>query len=291
MSVFRRFDAWPGRKVSRMIEFDACWSALVRRDPAADGVFFVAVKSTRIYCRPICAARTPLKRNVSFHASAAAAQAAGYRPCLRCRPETAPESPAWAGSLASINRALRLIDDGALQDGSVESLAGRLGMTGRHLRRLFEQHLGVGPLAVEQTRRINLAKALIHDTRLPLTAVAFASGFGSIRRFNEAFREVFGRSPTELRSAPEMGSGEEGVSLRLSSRPDPDWERRASGGRSLVVSLDELAPGAIAEVTPDGPRRLRARLQGTPVADMGRALALTKRKLFGELEPESALAA
>lgn len=274
-----------------MLDFDTCWSALVRRDPAADGVFFVAVKSTGVYCRPICSARTPLKRNVGFHASAASAQAAGYRPCLRCRPETAPDSPAWAGSLASINRALRLIEEGALQEGSVEALAGRLGMTGRHLRRLFEQHLGVGPLAVEQTRRINLAKQLIHDTRLPLTDVAFASGFGSIRRFNEAFREVFGRSPTELRRARELGPGEEGVSLRLSCRADFDWARRTAGERVLKILLEEIGPGAWAEVSPDGPRRLRARLHGAPLATMGRALAAVKREVFGDFAPGAALAA
>lgn len=274
-----------------MLDFETCWSALTRRDPAADGVFFVAVKSTGIYCRPVCSARTPLKRNVGFHASAAAAQAAGYRPCLRCRPETAPDSPAWAGSLASINRALRLIDDGALQTGTVEALAGRLGMTGRHLRRLFEQHLGVGPLAVEQTRRINLAKALIHDTRLPLTDVAFASGFGSVRRFNEAFREVFGRSPTELRRAPEVEPGEDGVSLRLGCRADFDWTHRAAGARVLRVSLDEIARDAWAEVSPDGPRRLRARLHGTPLARLGRALAAVKRDLFGDFAPGAVLAA
>ncbi|MGT2514880.1 bifunctional transcriptional activator/DNA repair enzyme AdaA [Sphingomonas panni] len=181
--------------IGAMLDPDHCYAAIVRRDPAMDGLFFTAVRTTRIYCRPVCPARTPARGNVSFHASAAAAQAAGYRPCLRCRPETAPDSPAWAGTLASIHRALRLIDDGALADGSVGDLADRLGMTDRHLRRLFVEHLGLTPLAIEATRRLHLAKHLVHDTRLPLTDIAFAAGYGSVRRFNEAFQAAFGRAP------------------------------------------------------------------------------------------------
>ncbi len=164
-----------------------------------------------------------------LHPSAAHAQAAGFRPCLRCRPETAPDSPAWQGSLASVSRALRLIEDGALAEGDAEALAERLGMTGRHLRRLFVQHLDVTPAAVESTRRIHLAKGLIHETRLPMTTVALAAGYGSLRRFNEAFQELFGRSPTALRRDAAAGRPAEDPSDALRLRLA--YLRRSTGRR------------------------------------------------------------
>ena len=217
-----------------MLDFDACYAAMRRRDPAADGAFFVAVRTTRIYCRPVCPARPPLAKNVSFHPSAAHAQALGYRPCLRCRPETAPDSPAWQGSLASVSRALRLIEEGALAEADVEGLAARLGMSGRHLRRLFVQHLGLTPAAVEGARRIHLAKTLIHDTRLPMTAIAHAAGYGSLRRFNEAFHSLFSRPPSALRreardGAPAEDAGD-ALRLRLAYRPPLDWAERLTQG-------------------------------------------------------------
>ncbi len=136
-----------------MLDFATCDAARLRRDPAYDGVFFIAVRTTRIYCRPVCRVRQPLSKNISFYPSAAAAERAGYRPCLRCRPETAPFCPAWRGTRTTVERALRLIEDGALDGGSVESLAGRLGVGARHLTRLFARHLGASPRQVAGTRR------------------------------------------------------------------------------------------------------------------------------------------
>jgi AraC family transcriptional regulator of adaptative response / DNA-3-methyladenine glycosylase II len=168
---------------------ETCYRALESRDPRFDGLIFVGVKSTGIYCRPVCAARTAKFENCTFYGSAAAAQEAGYRPCLRCRPETAPEFASWRGTSNTVSRALALIAEGAL-DGegkSVDALAERLGVGERQLRRLFLQHLGASPIAVAQTRRVLFAKHLIHETRMSMTEVALAAGFSSLRRFNEVF--------------------------------------------------------------------------------------------------------
>jgi AraC family transcriptional regulator of adaptative response / DNA-3-methyladenine glycosylase II len=204
---------------------DACYRALLARDVRFDGRFFVGVKTTGIYCRPICPARTPRRENVTFHASAAAAQAAGFRPCLRCRPESAPELGAWRGTSNTVARALALIEAGALDGGDVEGLATRLGVGERQLRRLFRRHLGASPIAVTQTRRVLLAKQLIHQTRLPMTEVALASGFGSVRRFNETFQSLYGRPPATLRRLNgEAAAGAGGVRLDLAYRAPYDWE-------------------------------------------------------------------
>lgn len=173
--------------------------ARLSRDARFDGRFFVGVKTTGIYCRPICPANAPKSENVVFYPTAAAAGEAGLRPCLRCRPECAPGTPAWVGTSTTVQRGLRLIADGALDGGDVERLADRLGVTGRHLRRLFTQHLGASPLAVAHTQRLHFAKRLIDQTALPMTDIAIASGFGSTRRFNDAFRNTYGRSPRDLR--------------------------------------------------------------------------------------------
>lgn len=173
--------------------------ARLSRDARFDGRFFIGVKTTGIYCRPICPANAPKSENIAFYPTAAAASEAGLRPCLRCRPECAPGTPAWAGTSTTVQRGLRLIADGALDDGDVERLAGRLGVTGRHLRRLFTKHLGASPLAVAHTQRLHFAKRLIDQTALPMTDIAIASGFGSTRRFNDAFRNTYGRSPRDLR--------------------------------------------------------------------------------------------
>ncbi|HEX4339294.1 MAG TPA: DNA-3-methyladenine glycosylase 2 family protein [Polyangiaceae bacterium] len=192
------------------LDRDAFYRALQTRDARFDGRLFVAVRTTGIYCRPICPARTPKLENITFFVSAAACQEAGYRPCLRCRPETSPDVGAWHGSSSTVARALALIEGGALDSGDVESLAERLGIGDRQLRRLFQAHLGASPLAVAQTRRIHLAKQLIHDTSLSMSDVAMASGFGSVRRFNETFQHLFGRAPGTLRrtkaGAPAAGT-------------------------------------------------------------------------------------
>src|SRR5206468_9499532 len=169
---------------------DACYRAIETRDHRFDGRLFVAVTTTGVYCRPFCPAPTPKRQNVRFFPTAAAAQEAGFRPCLRCRPETSPELAFWRGSSNTVSRAMTLIAEGALDESEagVEALAERLGVGGRQLRRLFQQHLGASPIAVAQTRRVLFAKQLIHDTRLPMAEVALAAGFGSVRRLNDTFR-------------------------------------------------------------------------------------------------------
>jgi AraC family transcriptional regulator of adaptative response / DNA-3-methyladenine glycosylase II len=208
------------------MDHEACYRAISQRDARFDGRFFTGVKTTGVYCRPVCPARTPRSENVVFYPTAAAAQEAGFRPCLRCRPETAPDLGAWRGTSNTVSRGLALIEMGALDEADVDALAERLGVGGRQLRRLFRQHLGASPIAVAQTRRVLLAKQLIHETALPMTEVAFAAGFGSIRRFNETFQALFGRPPGALRRAagPEISAGPAGeISLRLRYQPPYDW--------------------------------------------------------------------
>jgi AraC family transcriptional regulator of adaptative response / DNA-3-methyladenine glycosylase II len=195
-----------------ILDADICYRAVRSRDPRFDGRFFTGVLSTGIYCRPTCPARTPRRENVRFFACAAAAEAAGLRPCLRCRPETAPGTPAWSGSAATVSRALRLIEDGFLDRGGVDDLAGTLGVGARHLRRLFAEHLGASPHSVATTRRIHFARRLLDETSLPVTEIAFSAGFSSIRRFNAAFRNVFGRPPSQFRRSR---SADPGAVLRL----------------------------------------------------------------------------
>ena len=224
---------------------DACYRAVCARDARFDGSFFTGVTTTGVYCRPICPAPTPKRENVVFFASAAAAQTAGFRPCLRCRPEIAPDLAAWRGTSNTVSRALALMEKGALDNAPVAVLAERLGLGERQLRRLFRQHLGASPLAVAQTRRLLLAKQLIHETHLSMTEVALAAGFGSVRRFNESFRHMFQRSPASLRrseiaASPVRTAGD--VSLSLSYRPPYDWE-------SILVFLARRAIPGIETVT------------------------------------------
>src|SRR5947209_392683 len=177
-----------------------CDRARLARDSRFDGAFYTGVKTTRIYCRPTCPVKPAKSGNVVFFPTAAAAERAGFRPCLRCRPEAAPGTPAWRGAAASVTRALRLIEAGFLDDGRrVDELADTLGMTARHLRRLFLRHAGASPTAVATTRRVQRAKTLLDETALPVSAVAFAAGFTSIRRFNAAFRAVYRRPPSAVR--------------------------------------------------------------------------------------------
>lgn len=182
-----------------MLDFTAQYEALCRRDPALDGLVFVAVKTTGIYCRPICPARTPLARNVRFYQSAAAAEHAGFRPCLRCRPETAPLCPAWKGTKTTVERALGLIESGALDRGSVAQLADRLGVGERHLSRLFAKHLDASPTQVAQWRRVQRAKRLLDEGGLPIALVAERAGFPSSRRMSSVFTRIYGRPPSSFR--------------------------------------------------------------------------------------------
>jgi AraC family transcriptional regulator of adaptative response / DNA-3-methyladenine glycosylase II len=186
-----------------MLQDDIYERARLARDSRFDGQFYVGVKTTGIYCRPICPANSPKRENVRFFPTAAAAGEAGFRPCLRCRPECAPGTPAWTGTSTTVRRGLRLISNGALDNGDVERLSDRLGVTSRHLRRLFTKHLGASPLAVAHTQRLHFAKRLIDETMLPMSQVSAAAGYGSIRRFNDTFKKTYGRSPRELRKTGE----------------------------------------------------------------------------------------
>ncbi|MDH6256724.1 Ada metal-binding domain-containing protein [Bradyrhizobium sp. BR13661] len=182
-----------------MLDFAAQYEAFRRRDPAWDGVVFVAVKTTGVYCRPVCRVRTPLARNVTFHRSAAAAERAGFRPCLRCRPETAPFCPAWKGTKTTVERALSLIEGGALDRGNVVQLAQRLGIGSRHLSRLFAEYLDASPLQVALSLRVRRAKRLLDGTDLPIRLVAERAGFPNARRLNAAFTRLYGLPPLAIR--------------------------------------------------------------------------------------------
>jgi AraC family transcriptional regulator of adaptative response / DNA-3-methyladenine glycosylase II len=181
------------------LDDDICYRAVLARDPRFDGRFFTAVRTTGIYCRPVCPAVTPRRRNVTFYACAAAAEQAGFRPCKRCRPEASPGTPAWLGTSATVSRMLRCIAEGALDDGSVADLAARLGLGPRQLTRLCERHLGTTPVRLAQTRRVHFARALIEQSALPLSQVALAAGFGSLRRFNALMKATYGCAPGDLR--------------------------------------------------------------------------------------------
>ena len=221
---------------------DTLYRAYTTRDARFDGRVFAGVRTTGIYCRPVCPARMPKRENMTFFPTAAAAQAAGFRPCLRCRPESAPDFAGWRGTSPVVHRALALIEDGWLEDRDIDELAGQIGVSGRQLRRLFREHLGATPVAVAQTRRILLAKQLIHETDLSMAEVAMASGFGSVRRFNETFQRLFDRPPGELRrQRPRERTADSGIAIRLPYRPPYDWEALlASIARTAIPGVERI---------------------------------------------------
>ena len=203
-----------------------CWQAIYSRDRRFDGRVFAGVLTTGVYCRPICP--VPLRKpvNVRWYPTAAAAEAAGFRPCRRCRPHTSPGTPAWLGTSAVVSRALRLISEGALDAGDVEALAERVGLGSRHLRRLFLQHCGASPVRIASTRRVHFARNLLDQTDFAITKIASYSGFNSIRQFNDAMRTTFDMSPSELRelrSGTKIAAGQGGIILLLPYRPPFDW--------------------------------------------------------------------
>lgn len=201
-----------------------CSRARQSKDTRFDGEFYVGVLTTGIYCRPICPARPAAEKNVRYFPSAALAAQAGFRPCLRCRPESAPGSPAWNGTSTTVQRALRLLEQGALNTGSVADLADRLGVGERYLRKLFQRELGVSPAALALNQRLLFAKKLLAETSLPMTQVAFAAGFGSVRRFNSAVLDQFRLSPSALRKHSAGTARGAGIRLNLHYRPPYDWE-------------------------------------------------------------------
>ncbi len=221
---------------------DLCRAARLSRDRRFDGEFFLGVSTTGIYCRPICPARQPAERNVVYFRHAAQAAQAGYRPCLRCRPETAPNSPAWLGTHTTVRRALALIQAGELNgEGSLDKLAARIGVGERYLRKLFQRHLGLSPLDVAQNQRLLLAKQLLAESTLPLTDVAFAAGFNSVRRFNSAVRNAFDKTPGELRKNPAQADGP--IVLALHYRPPYDWQGVIGFFlRHAVAGVEDVGP-------------------------------------------------
>src|SRR5712692_10431217 len=286
-----------------MMDMDrtACYRAISTRDARFDGRLFVGVKTTGIYCRPICPARTPKFENVSFYPSAAAAQQAGFRPCLRCRPETSPDLAFWRGTTNTVSRALALIEAGGLDEADVEGLANRLGVGARQLRRLFRRHVGASPIAVAQTRRVLLAKQLIHETSLPMAEVALASGFNSVRRFNETFLQMFGRSPATLRRIRDKTRREAGaLSVRLAYRPPYDWdamlsflEARAIPGVELVAGVSYKRSIAFGEksgvvtVTPADNSRVDVAIRFPDVAALPQIVARVRRVFDLAADPDA----
>lgn len=252
------------------LDLDRCYDALKARDARFDGQFFVAVRSTNIYCRPVCPARTPLKRNVDFYAHAAAAERAGFRPCLRCRPELAPGLAPMDAPDRIAQLAAQRIEAGALDEGDAEALAASLNLSSRQLRRVVEASFGVTPIELAQTRRLLLAKQLLTDTRLPMAVLAQAAGFGSVRRFNHLFTTRYGMAPSRLR---QRGGDEvlgESFQIRLPYRPPIAWAH-------LLSFL--TGRGAVGVEAADGGRYLRtvalAGLQGWLAAEpLGESAAL-----------------
>lgn len=227
-----------------LLDPDRCYRALKAHDSRFDGRFFVGVSSTHVYCRPVCTVRTPKRENCNFFPSAAAAEAAGYRPCLRCRPELAPGYAAVDAGARLAHAAASLIEDGLVDDASIAAMAERLGVTDRHLRRIFQTQFGVSPVEFAQTQRLLLAKRLLSDTSLSITEVAMASGFGSLRRCNALFRSRYRLSPSDLRKSAQRPESSDGLLFQLGYRPPLDWpalvaflERRAIEGVEEVQGL------------------------------------------------------
>lgn len=259
------------------LDFESCYRAVRSRDRRFDGIFYTAVASTGIYCRPSCPARTPALVNVSFHRTAAAAQAAGYRACKRCRPDATPGSPEWDVAATLAGRAMRLIADGVVDREGVEGLARRVGYSPRHLTRLLTTELGAGPLALARARRAQTARTLVETTELGFADIAFAAGFSSVRQFNDTVREVYAASPTELRGRRGSRRRADGtIALRLAVRTP-------FAGRALHSFLrDHLVPGVeVAGVDggrrwfartldlPNGPGTLRLELADIPEGETG----------------------
>lgn len=239
------------------LDADHCYRAVLSRDRRFDGRFFTAVRTTGVYCRPVCPAPAPRRENVRFFACAAAAEAAGFRPCRRCHPEAAAGTPAWSGTSATVARALRLIAQGGLDHDGIDALAGRLGVGSRHLRRLFLRQLGAPPGAIARSRRAHFARRLIRETDLPMGRIAHSSGFRSVRQFNQAIRQTFGAAPTELRRDSEPVPGRNGgawLRLRLPYRPPLDWDRLIGFLRPRAVpGLERIGAGSYRRSVTAGP--------------------------------------
>lgn len=278
----------------------SCEQARLARDARFDGLFFTAVKTTGIYCRPVCPAPPPKPSNVEYFAHAAAAETAGYRPCLRCRPELSPADGQWRRGDNILARAVQLIDDGALDAHSVAELAARLHVGERHLRRLFVDALGVAPMQLQATRRLLFAKQLLSETALPITDIALASGFQSLRRFNDAFLRAYGMAPARLRQSPRQTQHAGPIVLRLNYRPPFDFaaslaflQRRALPGIEDVSEqryrrvLDEN--GAWFELTaqPSHEPALQLSLHGVAAAALPGIVRRVRRMFDLDADPQT----
>jgi AraC family transcriptional regulator, regulatory protein of adaptative response / DNA-3-methyladenine glycosylase II len=268
------------RGVIMDLDWRVCSRARLSRDARFDGKFFIGVIPSGVYCRSICPAPTAKEKNCRYFSTAASAAEAGFRPCLRCRPECSPGTPAWLGTPNTVSRALRLIAESALADDSVEGLAERLGVGSRHLRRLFVRHLGATPSAVAQTRRLHFAKKLIDETKLPMSEVALASGFGCVRRFNAAIRKVYDRTPTQIRKLARQTAAhlQDQYFFRLRFRPPYHWKGM------LAFLAPRATPGV--ELVEDGLYRRSIALDGQrgyfEVSLDGENPALAVRVQFGD---------
>jgi AraC family transcriptional regulator, regulatory protein of adaptative response / DNA-3-methyladenine glycosylase II len=278
-----------------------CEQARLTRDVRFDGLFFTAVKTTGIYCRPVCPAPTPKASNITYYPSAAAAAAAGFRPCLRCRPEAAPGSPLHRASSDLVSGALRLIEQGALDGSTVADLATRAGVSERHLRRLFEQELGASPLDVASTRRLLFAKQLLSETSLPITAIAGAAGYASLRRFNAAFVDAYAKPPRDFRRGRTGTPADAAIELRLPYRAPYDFEallafyaRRAIPGveaieqgeyrRSFVIAGE---PGWISVSKIPGVPALRLHVHEVRPVQLGHVVSRVRRMFDVDADPQA----
>jgi len=229
------------------LDSTTCYRALRARDARFDGRFFVAVSSTRIYCRPVCTVKPPRRENCRFYPSAAAAESGGYRPCLRCRPELAPGNASVDATTRLAQAAASLIEDRVLDEEGLDAIAARLGITDRHLRRAFGAEFGVSPVEYAQTQRLLLAKRLLTDTALPVTDVAYASGFGSLRRFNALFKQRYRLQPTRLRRRMKEAAAApaDALHFELSYRPPYDWPAvSAFLGARAIAGVETVTDGA-----------------------------------------------
>lgn len=218
--------------------------ARLSRDPRFDGVFYTAVKTTGIFCRPICPATPPKEKNVEYYETASEALVSGYRPCLRCRPESAPFSPAWAGTETTIKRSLSLIHENGFNGIKLSELAERLGITDRYLRKLFEQHLGVSPKAYLQHQQILFAKSLLHQTQIPINQIAYAAGFNNVRRFNDAFKRISQKTPSEVRRKPGNNSA---IRIQLNYQPPFNWQHWHDFiEKRLIVGVESIGNSSYA---------------------------------------------
>jgi AraC family transcriptional regulator of adaptative response / DNA-3-methyladenine glycosylase II len=285
-----------------VLDHRICEQARLTRDARFDGLFFTAVTSTGIYCRPVCPAPAPKAQNIRYYASAAAASAAGFRPCLRCRPEAAPGSPLHRAKSELVAGALRLIEQGALDNGSLPELARRVGVGERHLRRVFAEALGASPLDVAATRRLLFAKQLLGETELPMTAIAQASGYASLRRFNAAFSTVYGKPPREIRRGRALAaiSADELV-LRLPYRAPYDfphllefYARRTIPGVEIVDAdgyrrsfMIDGVPGWFAVAPMKSDSALALRVHHPKSGALGTIAARVKRMFDVDADPRA----